>query len=62
MPPICHFWWQLDLIPHRLEHLSDEQILSLQEAASLLSLERLTIKFVANRKAYDLKSKVIKAK
>ena len=49
-------------MPHRIEHLSDHQILSLQEAASLLSLERLTIKFVANRKAYDLKSKVIKAK
>jgi hypothetical protein len=46
----------------RLEHLSDDQILNLQEAASLLGLEHLTLEYLANRKAYGLKSKVIKAK
>jgi hypothetical protein len=49
-------------MPHRLEHLSDDQILSLQEAASLLGLEHLTLEYLANRKAYGLKSKVVKAK
>lgn len=46
----------------RLEHLPDDQILNLQEAALLLGLEHLTLEYLANRKAYGLKSKVIKAK
>jgi len=49
-------------MPHRLENLSDHQVLNLQEAASLLGLEHLTLEYLANRKAYGLKSKVIKAK
>jgi hypothetical protein len=49
-------------MPHRLEYLSDDKILNLQEAALLLGLEHLTIEYLANRKAYELKSKVIKAK
>jgi hypothetical protein len=43
-------------MPHRLEYLSDDKILNLQEAALLLGLEHLTIGYLAKRKAYDLKS------
>lgn len=49
-------------MPHRLENLADNQVLNLQEAASLLGLEHLTLEYLTNRKAYGLKSKVIKAK
>ena len=49
-------------MPHRLEHLADTQVLNLQEAAALLGLEHLTLEYLANRRAYGLKSKVIKAK
>jgi hypothetical protein len=49
-------------MPHRLDHLADTQVLNLQEAAAILGLEHLTLQYLANRKAYGLKSKVIKAK
>lgn len=46
----------------RLAHFPDDQVLTLQEAAPLLGLEVLTLEYLANRKAYGLKSKVVKAK
>jgi len=46
----------------RLEHFPDDKVLTLQEAAPLLGLEVLTLEYLANRKAYGLKSKVVKAK
>ena len=49
-------------MPHRVENLADTQVLNLQEAGALLGLEHLTLEYLANRKAYGLKSKVIKAK
>jgi hypothetical protein len=49
-------------MPHRLDHLTDTQVLNLQEAAALPGLEHLTLQYLANRKAYGLISKVIKAK
>ena len=49
-------------MPHRLENFPDNQMLNLQEAAALLGLEHLTLEYLANRKAYGLKSEVIKAK
>lgn len=47
---------------HRLDHLADTQVLNLQEAAAFLGLEHLTLEYLANRKAYGLKSKVIKSR
>jgi hypothetical protein len=49
-------------MPNRLEHLPDDQILTLQEAAALLGLEPLTLETLALRKAYGLKSRMNKAK
>ncbi len=49
-------------MPDRLDHLADDEVLTLQDAAPLLGLEPLTLEYLANRKAYGLKSKVVKAK
>jgi predicted transcriptional regulator of viral defense system len=49
-------------MPPRLEHLADNHILTLQEAASLLGLENLTLESLASRKAYGLKSRMYKTK
>ena len=49
-------------LPHRLEHIADKQILNFHEATALLGLEHLTLEHLVNRKAYGVKSKVIKAK
>ena len=54
--------WSLNDMPERLDQLAEDQVLTLQDAAPLLGLEPLTLEYLANRKAYGLKSKVVKAK
>ena len=49
-------------MPPQLEHLKDDQILTLQEAAALLGLENPTLESPASRKAYGLKSRMYKTK
>jgi hypothetical protein len=49
-------------MPHRLEHLPDDKVLSLVDAASLLGLEPLTLETLALRRAYGLRSTMIKAR
>ena len=49
-------------MPPRLEHLADDHVLTLQEAAPLLGLENLTLESLASRKAYGLKSRMYKTK
>ena len=46
----------------RLNHLADNHILTLQEAAALLGLENPTLESLASRKAYGLKSRMYKTK
>ena len=49
-------------MPQQLNHLKDDQILTLQEAAVLLGLENLTLESLASLKAYGLKSRMYKTK
>ena len=49
-------------MPPQLEHLKDDQILTLQEAAALLGLENPTLESLASRRAYGLKSRMYKTK
>ncbi len=49
-------------MPHRLEYLPDDKVLSLVDAAALLGLEPLTLETLALRRAYGLRSTMIKAR
>ncbi len=53
---------EVELYANQLDRLPDDRILTLVDAAALLDLVTLTLERLAPRKAYGLKSKMIKAR